>query len=375
LTTSTQIDTTVTISTLPNDYRYMLRAVDAAGNISLDSRVFPIDPPGAPNDLTAIGRDGSVDLAWNAPADGYVAGYNIYRKTSGAYAWLADTDASQTIYTDESVQNGTTYTYCAKAFDGAGNESLSSNEAKATPGETASFIDSHVVAFEDRKGLTSNDFDYNDIVVRLDTTFWLNASDQVASLDIVATAVQRLAGDNHAVYLNVAGVSGAAEADIRWYESGTQSPHHSSLDQSYVSGVANSIVLFTNTSTGISGSGGVVGDFVTIGMTLTEPQSNPLFGFDKAPFDTWIHNNSTGFDIHIFDPGNGDYAKDNQQVLNDADLKGVYLTLGLKIPGDTWAWPSEGQKLWAKYPSFVDYAKSVRTAEVEDANWYLFPSP
>ena len=74
-----------------------------------------------------------IQLSWNAPASGSdpVAGYNIYRATSGSssYQKLNSTVNSQTSFMDSSAQGSTTYQYYATSVDSTGAESVPSNTA------------------------------------------------------------------------------------------------------------------------------------------------------------------------------------------------------------------------------------------------------
>jgi RHS repeat-associated protein len=63
-----------------------------------------------------------------------LAGYYIYRKTSGSYGSpLNGVPITSTNFTDLAVTNGTTYYYHVKAVDTAGGLSLPSNEVSAKP--------------------------------------------------------------------------------------------------------------------------------------------------------------------------------------------------------------------------------------------------
>jgi hypothetical protein len=85
---------------------------------------------------TGGGSSYAVDLSWQAPADGSdpAAGYNVYRGTgSGSgYEELNDSVAASTSYTDNSVQDGTTYSYYVTSVDASGNESGPSNIYRVT---------------------------------------------------------------------------------------------------------------------------------------------------------------------------------------------------------------------------------------------------
>jgi hypothetical protein len=74
----------------------------------------------------------SIDLTWDAPSSSAdpVAGYNVYRSAnSGSSFTKLNTSAdSQTAYTDNAVQSGTTYVYEVKSVDENGVESSASNQ-------------------------------------------------------------------------------------------------------------------------------------------------------------------------------------------------------------------------------------------------------
>lgn len=60
-------------------------------------------------------------------------GYNVYRSTnSGSYGSALATNVALSEYTDETVQDNTTYYYVVTAVDTSGNESGFSNEASFT---------------------------------------------------------------------------------------------------------------------------------------------------------------------------------------------------------------------------------------------------
>ncbi|MEM6648348.1 MAG: LamG-like jellyroll fold domain-containing protein, partial [Bacteroidota bacterium] len=99
----------------------------------LGERPVPSGPP-APQGLSAQASDGRVALTWQAVSASELARYEVLRGTSDPPTGvLAAVAAGATSYTDEAVTNGTTYYYCVKAIDQAGNESACSSVASATP--------------------------------------------------------------------------------------------------------------------------------------------------------------------------------------------------------------------------------------------------
>jgi fibronectin type 3 domain-containing protein len=73
----------------------------------------------------------SVNLSWNASTSSSISGYNIYRavfKTScGSYAKINSVLNTSTLYTDNSVIDGTSYCYASTAVNTSNEESGYSN--------------------------------------------------------------------------------------------------------------------------------------------------------------------------------------------------------------------------------------------------------
>jgi C1A family cysteine protease/predicted secreted protein len=121
-------------------YSYRVRATNGDGDSDYSNTVTATTsgdttPPAPPANLTATAMDSRVDLAWSANAEPDLAGYTLYRATSGGgpYSALTASLLSNPGYTDSSVTNGTTYYYVVTASDDSGNESDYSSEAFATP--------------------------------------------------------------------------------------------------------------------------------------------------------------------------------------------------------------------------------------------------
>ena len=115
-------------------YAYTVRAVDAAGNVSVDSnqasaKTFDTTAPTAPTGLTATSPTATqVNLSWTAATDNVgVTGYQIFRDGSSI-----GTVGAVTTYSDSTVLGGTAYSYTVKAVDAANNVSPASNAASVT---------------------------------------------------------------------------------------------------------------------------------------------------------------------------------------------------------------------------------------------------
>ncbi len=88
-------------------------------------------PPAAPAGVTATPGDTLIELAW--PAVPEAVGYHIESSTDqgGPYGWV-ERDFAGTAFTDDTLQNGTTYYYRIYAANAAG-DSPPSAEVSATP--------------------------------------------------------------------------------------------------------------------------------------------------------------------------------------------------------------------------------------------------
>ncbi|MDO9213749.1 MAG: choice-of-anchor Q domain-containing protein, partial [Methylococcales bacterium] len=109
-------------------------------------------PPSVPQNLAATPTNSStVTLSWSASTDNVsVAGYKVYRDNTEI-----GTSAVPS-FTDTSIVKGTTYNYTIKAYDSAGNLSVSSNTANVQTLQQAINISSYYVNNITSSGATVN---------------------------------------------------------------------------------------------------------------------------------------------------------------------------------------------------------------------------
>lgn len=80
-----------------------------------------IVPPAAPRGLTALEREGAIELEWSPAPDADVVAYRVYRTAAGARERVAET--AETRYRDEALPAGVeVFVYQVAAVDRAGNE-------------------------------------------------------------------------------------------------------------------------------------------------------------------------------------------------------------------------------------------------------------
>lgn len=131
------IDTGLTNGTT---YFYKVSALNSAGESVASGELSatpsqPASAPGVPTLSAATPGNGTVGLAWSAPASNggaTISGYRVYRGTSSGGEALLTTLGNVTGWTDSGLANGTTYYYEVTALNSVG-ESTPSNELSAKP--------------------------------------------------------------------------------------------------------------------------------------------------------------------------------------------------------------------------------------------------
>ena len=136
---TTYTDDTVSAETR---YTYRIKAINGGGTSErsrwshIDTPAAPepqeaAEPPSKPRGLEATASHGQVTLTWDDPGDDSITGYVILRRvrvnnTGGDFSVLvADTGSAATIYTDDTVEAGLTYTYRIKAINEHGTSERS----------------------------------------------------------------------------------------------------------------------------------------------------------------------------------------------------------------------------------------------------------
>lgn len=96
-------------------------------------------PPSAPGGIDGESGDEIIELSWSANSEDDLEGYNLYRSRE-SFSSNSSMDPvngsdllTETGYSDQEVENGTTYYYRLTAIDDSGNESSLSSQVKVTP--------------------------------------------------------------------------------------------------------------------------------------------------------------------------------------------------------------------------------------------------
>jgi fibronectin type 3 domain-containing protein len=118
-------------------YAYTVQTEDSHGNLSSATasvNALPLAPPSAPTSLNIGLGDTELLLSWNAGTPGTlpIGTYQIYRSTGGAYTLLTTVSGTTTGYLDQSLTDGSSYSYYMVSVDTSGSTSgldVSSNSA------------------------------------------------------------------------------------------------------------------------------------------------------------------------------------------------------------------------------------------------------
>jgi hypothetical protein len=95
--------------------------------------VKDVAAPAAPAGVTALVREGALELSWSPSSEPDLAVYRIYRARPGAAPQrVAEVAAGESTYRDASLERGVPFLYTVTAVDGAGNESPPSAPAEGS---------------------------------------------------------------------------------------------------------------------------------------------------------------------------------------------------------------------------------------------------
>ena len=136
---------TLTNLTPGTTYYYTVGSIDRAGNpTESEAAQFTtlaaadVQAPAAPAGLTSSIGSGQVVLSWTANTEADLAGYNVYRRVSGAEAFTTiATRVTATTYTDLGLTNETAYEFQMAAIDRADNVSDFTDALSLTPTASA----------------------------------------------------------------------------------------------------------------------------------------------------------------------------------------------------------------------------------------------
>jgi LruC domain-containing protein/uncharacterized repeat protein (TIGR01451 family) len=365
-------DTTVTNGA---DYYYRVVAQDASGKVIAGpvlAQPRDVTPPPVPT-VVATAGDGLVSLFLSGSAVPDLAGYLIERSTNGT-SWQRITPSAVPGpgYTDLGRTNGAAYQYRALATDRTGNPSATSAIARATPTAVSLRSANQILAFEDMLGAGENDWDYNDFIVRVQSTE-RRVSGGLSQVTIDYEPLARGAGYIHAFYQRVP-VIGPWVATRTLYDAADPAKIIGSATFTGTGSV--DLAIYDDTRTALPPMSGVYANTApaqarfTAGVTakleinLQNPAANTGAANGAAPWDAYLFLPYLPGDKAIHGPAYGGPTETSARL--DA-LAGLPLDFMLirEAAGDL-AWSYEGEAIWASFPGFVGYARTPANAPAWD---------
>ena len=192
-----------------NDASDFTTGEDDVPAVTNDSTLAPV-APGAPTGLTATASGATqIDLAWTAPAYNggrVVDGYQIEYSDDGGTSWsvlVADTQSTDTLYSDITLTGGETRHYRVSAINSIGTGAASNSPPTGKPvitgtPEVKQTLTADISGIVDANGLPADDqFSYqwirgdgtddSDISGATDSTYKLEAADLGKTIKVKVT--------------------------------------------------------------------------------------------------------------------------------------------------------------------------------------------
>ena len=192
-----------------NDAADFTTGEDGVPAVTNDSTVAPVAPD-APTSLTATANGATqIDLAWTAPADNggrVITGYQIEYSDDGGTSWsvlVADTQSTDTLYSDTTLSGGETRHYRVSAINSIGTGAASNSPPTGKPiitgtPEVKQTLTADISGIVDTDGLPADDqFSYqwvqndgtddSDISGATDSTYLLKAADLGKTIKVRVT--------------------------------------------------------------------------------------------------------------------------------------------------------------------------------------------
>ncbi|MBS1494696.1 MAG: LruC domain-containing protein [Bacteroidetes bacterium] len=293
---------------------------------------------------------------------------------------------TDSLYHDGSyIPNNTNIPVTTTCHGKVGNDTIITQNTAVTNVVNANpngILEKYILAYEDLKNSSWNDWDVNDFVTSVNANVLADANLKIKTITLNYEALARGSSFDHAFKhkLNITGSwtatltvkdsngvvqSGLGFTNRAFNNSGTVTVFPSTKQAlPPKSG-------FFNTNTSENQPGNVKGYTATLSITVNNT-SNSLSAFNASISDPFILT-EIGNEIHIASlVGNaGNTQNVDNSAISGLPLYGYYLDLSYKLPFD-YKWPLEGPNtaIWFAYPNFDNYILSGKST---NANWYTTP--
>ena len=364
-----------------SNYYYRVVATGATGDVSTAGPVLGqprnnTPPPTPVPQLAPSSNTITISLSGSSTPD--LRGYLVERSTSSAGPWSVLTatpvPGPTATVTDSNLVNGTVYWYRTRAVNTGNLYSPYSAPKSEVPGVSATRSSNLVVFFEDMLGTGSNDWDYNDFVVRVASTEIVSGG-ELTGITIDYEPLARGASYVHAFRHHIP-VAGAWTATLTRFAAGNPSQV---LSRSTTSGsgpvdveiyadtkdaLPPAVGAFTNTDA--KQAGVRAGALSRLEIVLANPAQNPDGAAGVAPWDVYLRmpylTGPQGNEVHrsVFG-GAFEVVASGPLVGHVLDFVQIH-PLTTTLP----SWSYEGAPVWDAYPAFTPYQK---TADPVESDW------
>ena len=351
-------------------YYLKLEAIDDTGNSVFWGPVMssPGDtvPPADAVVTSCVPAIAGISMGWTNPDETDFHEVVVVRSTSGYPTTVTDGieiyRGNGTTVTDTGAIDTQAYYYTVFAMDLWDNYATGGTDAQAL----ATPVRAGMLAFEDLRQAGWNDWDYNDVLLDITTTYILSDDAGVASVEISYEILARGAGYDHEVFLTLP-LEGTATMEHTTYNSNSQVI---AVSTTACSGVVTTPV-FASTHEALPPHNGlyhsntlrydpeIAGRRCTIRFVIDAPASNPLASFSTHPHDTWIHVVPTDVDIHRVN-----YAVGNTQIAATGPLAGRALPFVVTFE-QGFNWPAESQRMYLTHANYVQHIISGQTTHTD----------
>ena len=356
-------------------YYYRIRGTGPGGETTYAGPILaqPADttPPSSPS-LTVVPGDRSVTVLIAPVSALDLLGYRVYRRRVGTSSWtqVGPNPIQGETYVDSGLTNGTEYEYRATAVDDDGNSSAYSAVVSATPLSPPNRSANLIVFYEDMIGSGSNDWDYNDFIVRVQTGETLSGG-SLSRLIIDYEPLARGAGYVHNFRQRV-DLAGSWSATLVRYDAAGGV----TFSETYTGNGELDIEIFEET---IDALPPVVANYANTardqanhqpGATASlvidvSPGSNPDGSYGTAPFDPYIRMPYLPIPNTVHLPNQGGPAELTSRF---SELAGFPLDFAYTVDASVPQWSFEAEPVWLGFP---DYSNWVRLGT--PSAWYASP--
>ncbi len=232
--------------------------------------------------------------------------------------------------------------------------------------------DSRQVAFEDLKNTGWSDWDYNDVVIKMLLEVCETAEGNIAVMRGEYEIVARGAGYDHAFRhaLPYSG-SGNYSMTVRDGDGNVISTEKDTFEEATFELFGNTRTALPSTDSWASNTPAnqaerILGNSVSLVVTLDEPERNPALLLPGLPYDPYIYVYDTQEEVHLMIAGHMDNAQAVNAVYDpESPMMGQDLPLAQSFPAN-WRWPEEFIGIWKGYP---DYTRYINTGGSSNRDW------